>query len=107
MEPASPSRGAVDPCLFSGRQQPCPCSRRKGSIAMGLTSIAVRRPLTVLMVFLMILVMGYKAYTLLEVERLPKTDLPIVSVRVQYPGASSEDVNTQIIKPLENAVAGI
>ena len=74
---------------------------------MGLTRIAVRRPLTILMVFLMIIVMGYRAFTMLEVERLPKTDLPIVSVRVSYPGASSEDVATQIIKPLEDAVAGI
>src|SRR5512136_1880867 len=74
---------------------------------MGLTSIAVRRPLTILMIFAIILIMGYRAYTMMEVERLPKTDHPVVSVRVSYPGASSIDVANQIIKPIEDAVSGI
>lgn len=74
---------------------------------MNLTKMAVRRPLTILMIILMIVVMGYRSFTLLPVERLPDTDIPIVSVSVAYPGASSEDVNTEIITPLENAVAGI
>ena len=74
---------------------------------MGLTRLAVKRPLTILMIILMVVIMGYRAYTLLEIERLPKTDLPVVSVSVTYPGASPEDIQDQIVKPLEDAVAGI
>jgi hydrophobic/amphiphilic exporter-1 (mainly G- bacteria), HAE1 family len=69
--------------------------------------MAVRRPLTILMIILMIVIIGYRSYTMMQVERLPKTDLPFVSVFVSYSGASSEDIQDQIVKPLEDAVAGL
>jgi hydrophobic/amphiphilic exporter-1 (mainly G- bacteria), HAE1 family len=74
---------------------------------MSLTRIAIRRPLTVLMVILALVVMGVRAYTMMQVDRLPKTDLPYVTVLVVYPGASPEDVNEEVVKPIEDAVASV
>src|SRR5512136_1916629 len=74
---------------------------------MGLTRLAIRRPLTMLMIILGLIVLGYRSLTLLQVDRMPKIDLPYVSVVVIFPGASPADVEDLVVKPIEDAVAGI
>lgn len=74
---------------------------------MGLTRLSIKRPLTILMIILGFIVLGYRSMTILQVDRMPKTDLPYVSVVVVYPGASPEDVADEALKPIEDAVAGI
>ncbi len=74
---------------------------------MELTRLSIKRPLTILMIILGFVVLGYRAMTMLQVDRMPKTDLPYVSVVVVYPGASPEDVADETLKPIEDAVAGI
>ncbi len=74
---------------------------------MGLTRLAIRRPLTMLMIILAVVVLGVRSYTLLQVDRLPKSDLPYVTVVVVYPGAAPEDVAERVVKPIEDAVAGV
>jgi HAE1 family hydrophobic/amphiphilic exporter-1 len=74
---------------------------------MGLTRLAIRRPLTLLMVILALVVMGVRAYTMMQVDRLPKSDLPYVTVIVVYPGASPQDVAEEVVKPIEDAVASV
>jgi HAE1 family hydrophobic/amphiphilic exporter-1 len=74
---------------------------------MGLTRLAIQRPLTMLMIILGLVVMGYRALTLLQVDRFPKVDIPVVSVVTSCPGASPADVEDLIVKPIEDAVAGI
>ncbi len=74
---------------------------------MGLTRLAIKRPLTMLMIILGLVVLGYRSLTLLQVDRMPKIDLPYVSVITVFPGASPEDVEDLVIKPIEDAVAGI
>lgn len=74
---------------------------------MGLTKLSVNRPLTMLMIILALAVLGYRGFTLMQVDRFPPIDFPIVSVVVVYPGASPQDVETQIAKPIEDALSGI
>lgn len=74
---------------------------------MGLTRLALRRPLTMLMIILALVVMGYRAYTFLQLDRFPSVDFPFVSVVTVFPGASPEDVEDLIIEPIEDAVATI
>jgi HAE1 family hydrophobic/amphiphilic exporter-1 len=74
---------------------------------MGLTRLAIKRPLTMLMIILGLVVLGYRSLTMLQVDRMPKMDLPYVSVVTVFPGAAPEDVEDQVIKPIEDAVAGI
>ncbi len=66
---------------------------------MGLTKLAIRRPLTMLMIILGLVVIGYRSFTLLQVDRFPKIDLPYVTVTV-FPGAA-EDVEDPGQNPLK------
>lgn len=74
---------------------------------MGLTRLAIRRPLTMLMIILALIVLGYRSLTILQIDRYPKVDFPFVSIVTVFPGAGPEDVEDLIIKPIEDAVAGI
>src|SRR5438046_4272894 len=74
---------------------------------MGLTSIAIRRPLLMLMVIGALLVVGLVSWTKLGVDLLPALDFPIVVVSTAYPGASPDAVDTLVTKPIEDAVATI
>ena len=74
---------------------------------MSLTRLAIYRPLAILMFILGLVLMGTVAFTRLRVDRLPPLSYPFVSVNVNYPGAAPEDVETQLLGPLEDALAGI
>src|SRR6516162_5300290 len=74
---------------------------------MGLTRLAIRRPLTVLMGILALVLMGAVAYTYLQVDRLPPVSIGVVSVSVVWPNASAENVERLVAEPLENAISGI
>src|SRR5579859_2789675 len=74
---------------------------------MGLTRLAVRRPLTILMAIMSLVLMGGVAYTYLQVDRLPPVSIGVVSVSVIWPNASAENVERLVAEPLENAISGI
>jgi hydrophobic/amphiphilic exporter-1 (mainly G- bacteria), HAE1 family len=74
---------------------------------MGLTALAIRRPLTVLMGILALVLMGGVAYTYLKVDRLPPVTIGVISVSVTWPNASAENVERLVAEPLENAISGI
>jgi HAE1 family hydrophobic/amphiphilic exporter-1 len=56
------------------------------------------------MLILGMIVVGAISYTKLGVDRLPSVDLPTVSVRTTLPGASPEEVETEVSQPLEEAI---
>ncbi|MFC1679502.1 efflux RND transporter permease subunit [Elusimicrobiota bacterium] len=67
----------------------------------------VRRPAMTVMFVLVFVVMGVVSYFNLIVERFPRIDFPIVTIRAVYGGASPEEIETQIIKKVEDAIAEI
>lgn len=73
---------------------------------MGLTRLAIFRPLTMLMIIVGMVFMGAVAYTRLEVAQLPPISRPFVNVIVGLPNASAQDVEAEITKPVERVVAG-
>ncbi len=74
---------------------------------MGLTRLSLRRPLTMLMIIIALLIMGWQGYDRLLLDRFPAVDFPFVTVSVVFPGASPEDVEELVVEPLEDAVSGI
>jgi len=56
------------------------------------------------MLILALVVVGASAYVRLGVDRFPSVDLPTVSIRTQLPGASAEEVETEISRRIEEAV---
>jgi hydrophobic/amphiphilic exporter-1 (mainly G- bacteria), HAE1 family len=74
---------------------------------MGLTRIAIYRPLFITMLMSAIVVIGLVSYTRLGVDLLPAINFPVVSVVTVYPGAGPESVETLVSKPIEDALAGL
>ncbi len=75
-----------------------------------LAEVCIRRPVFAAMLILALVVVGTTSYVRLGVDRFPSVDLPTVSIRTQLPGASAEEVETEISKRIEeavNTVAGI
>ena len=74
---------------------------------MGLTKLALNRPLTMLMIILALVLMGVQGYNRLKLDRFPAVDFPFVTVVTVFPGASPEDVEDLVVKPIEDAVSTI
>jgi HAE1 family hydrophobic/amphiphilic exporter-1 len=74
---------------------------------MGLTRVALLRPVAITMLFLALAAMGVVAYTRLPVQRFPTVSFPVVTVSTGYPGAPPEDVEALVTKPIEDAVVGV
>ncbi|TAK24085.1 MAG: efflux RND transporter permease subunit [Chloroflexota bacterium] len=74
---------------------------------MGLTRIAITRPLAMLMFICALVILGLVSMSLMKVDRLPNVSFPFVSVSVGYPGASPLDVEALIARPVESALSGL
>lgn len=74
---------------------------------MALTKLALQRPLTMLMIIVTLVIMGWQGYNRLLLDRFPAVDFPFVSITTVFPGASPEDVEELVIKPIEDAVSTI
>jgi HAE1 family hydrophobic/amphiphilic exporter-1 len=74
---------------------------------MTLSDVSIRRPVFTAMLSLAILVMGFLSLRKLGTDLYPPVDFPILTVQVVYPGASPEDIERDVTKPIEDAVAGI
>src|SRR4028118_2107079 len=75
-----------------------------------LAEICIRRPVFAAMIILALVVVGAASYSRLGVDRFPSVDLPTVSIRTALPGASTEEVETQVSQVIEetvNTVEGI
>lgn len=69
-----------------------------------LAEICVKRPIFATVLTLVIVVLGVVGYGRLGVDRFPKIDFPFVTVTTVLPGASPEDVETEITDKVEAAV---
>ena len=69
-----------------------------------LAEISIKRPVFASMIILALVVVGAASYFRLGVDRFPKVDLPTVSIRTDLPGASTEEVETQVSQKIEEVV---
>ena len=74
---------------------------------MGLSDIAVRRRIAMLMLTLVVALFGIIAVTRLGLDFFPEMEYPLVSVVTSYGQASPEEVEEHITKPLETVVATV
>jgi hydrophobic/amphiphilic exporter-1 (mainly G- bacteria), HAE1 family len=75
-----------------------------------LAEICIKRPVFAAMIILALVVVGTASYFRLGVDRFPSVDLPTVSVRTTLPGASPEEVESEVSQKIEevvNTVEGI
>ncbi|MFC3676414.1 efflux RND transporter permease subunit [Ferrovibrio xuzhouensis] len=71
---------------------------------MWLTRISVNNPVFATMMMAALLVVGLFAYFKLSIEQFPSVEFPIVVVSTEYPGATPESVESEVTRPIEEAV---
>ena len=74
---------------------------------MNITELSVRRPTAIIMGMALILGLGIVGYMNLGADLFPAVNTPIISVHSAYIGAGAEEINKDVIKPIEDAVAGV
>jgi len=74
---------------------------------MWMTRLALNRPVTITVFMVAVIVLGCYALSRTQVELQPKVDFPVITVLTVYPGASPDEVETLVTKPIEDAVAGV
>lgn len=67
----------------------------------------VRRPITTLMFVLVFVVLGLVSFPKMNIERTPPMDFPLVTATFVYPGASPEEMESQIVKKAEDAISQV
>ena len=72
-----------------------------------MSNYSVKKPITVLMGVLIIIVLGLFSITRLPLTLFPEVNLPFVVTITSYPGASPEDIESSVSEPLEAAVSTI
>lgn len=74
---------------------------------MKLSETSIRRPVFATVMSLLIVLVGAVSYSRLQVREYPRIDEPVVNVSAKLTGASSEVIETQVTKILEDSIAGI
>src|SRR4030065_452486 len=74
---------------------------------MWISDVSIRRPVFATMVIVSFMVLGVVSMTRLGIDLFPEVNFPFVNINVVYPGASPEEVETLVTRPIEDAVAGI
>ena len=72
---------------------------------MKLPEISVKRPVATLMLFLAIMMLGVVSLKMLPLDIMPEMEFPSVTVITIYPGASANEVEEQVTKPLETTLS--
>lgn len=72
---------------------------------MNITELSIRRPVTTIMLFVSMVVIGLIASFRLPLEAEPEASIPFFFVSLPYSGSTSEEVERNIVRPVEEALA--
>ena len=72
-----------------------------------ISTWGIQNPITVAIVFLALVLLGTVSYTKLPIKQRPNVTFPAVMITVTENGAAPSEVETQITRPIENAMAGL
>jgi multidrug efflux pump subunit AcrB len=74
---------------------------------MNLSAWSIRNPIAPILVFFVLVVLGWQSFNALPITQFPNIDVPIVSIVVTQSGATPVELETQVTKLIEDEVAGI
>lgn len=72
-----------------------------------LSKFSVKKPYTVVVAVILVMILGFVAFQNMTVDLLPSMNLPYAMVMTTYPGASPEEVETAVTKPIEQTMATV
>ncbi|TAK96832.1 MAG: efflux RND transporter permease subunit, partial [Verrucomicrobia bacterium] len=77
---------------------------------VGIADLCIKRPVFATMINLFLVVLGWFSFKDIGIDQFPNVELPIITVTTTLPGASPEEMETSVTKPLEeiiNTIQGI
>ncbi len=74
---------------------------------MNFSAWSIRNPVAPLLAFFLLMVLGWQSFNTLPITRFPNIDVPFVSITVAQAGAAPAELESQVTKEIEDAVAGI
>ncbi len=76
-------------------------------MALKISGASIRHPIPALVLFAVLLVLGVVAFRAIPITRAPNVDVPIVSVTVTESGAAPAELETQVTRKIEDAIASV
>lgn len=74
---------------------------------MDLAGLSIRRPIFITCIVAFMLLVGAFSLTKMPVDLFPDVTFPVISIQVTYPGASPEDLEKQVSKPIEDELGSL
>ena len=74
-------------------------------MSLNVSSWAIRNPIPVVLLFVLLTLAGLIAFPAMKVQGFPDIDLPTITVTASLPGASPSQVETEVARRIENALA--
>jgi hydrophobe/amphiphile efflux-1 (HAE1) family protein len=74
---------------------------------MNFSAWSIRNPIAPLLAFFLLMYVGIQSFDKLPITRFPNIDVPLVSISVTQSGAAPAEMEMQVTKEIEDAVAGI
>lgn len=74
---------------------------------MSLPSLSIHRPVTTLMFYIGIVLLGVIAFQNLAVDFLPSVKIPKLTIQTSYANTSPEEIENTITKPIESALGTV
>ncbi len=78
-----------------------------GTPELQISAWAIRNPIPVAVLFIALVIAGLFSYTQLPIKNFPNVEFPAVSVTVTRSGAAPAEMETQVARPIENALSGL
>ncbi|WP_017715521.1 efflux RND transporter permease subunit [Kamptonema formosum] len=76
-------------------------------MSFNLSAWSIKKPVPTLVIFLILMVAGWLSFGQLGIDANPNIDIPAVSITVTQPGAGPSELESQVTKKIEDAVAGL
>jgi multidrug efflux pump subunit AcrB len=74
-------------------------------MAVNVSTWSIRNPIPALLLFIMLTIVGLLAFERMRIQNFPDIDLPTVTVSAALPGASPQQLETEVARKIENSVA--
>ena len=72
---------------------------------MSPAQFAIKRPVTIIMIFVSMIAIGLVSSRLLPLEYFPAVDVPFIGIEIPYQGSTAEEVEREITRPVEEVIA--
>jgi hydrophobic/amphiphilic exporter-1 (mainly G- bacteria), HAE1 family len=76
-------------------------------MSFNVSAYSIRKPIPAVVLFVVLMLLGWVSFLQLPVTRFPNIDVPVIAVTVTQAGAAPAELETQVAKRVEDAVAGI